>query len=111
MHQRDKLIACLFRCARIEWRARVIFQPELHRLGVILTADRGHQREREVDSGLLVDLDLPQAALREFDRIFGSIGNPTVSQASVIYRTVDWDDRKRSTLEMARESPVPATAA
>ncbi len=39
----------------------------------------------------------------EFDRIFASIGNPTVSQASVIYRTVDWNDRERSTLEMARE--------
>jgi multidrug efflux pump len=39
----------------------------------------------------------------EFDRIFGSIGNPTVSQANVIYRTVDWDDRKRTTLELARE--------
>jgi len=39
----------------------------------------------------------------EFDRIFASTGNPTVSQASVIYRTVDWEDRSRSTLEMARE--------
>ena len=40
---------------------------------------------------------------KEFDRIFGSIGNPTVSQASVIYRTVDWEERKRSTLDLARE--------
>jgi len=40
---------------------------------------------------------------KEFDRIFGSIGNPTVSQASVIYRTVDWEDRKRTTLDLARE--------
>jgi multidrug efflux pump len=39
----------------------------------------------------------------EFDRIFASVGNPSVAQASVIYRTVDWDDRKRTTLEMARE--------
>jgi multidrug efflux pump len=39
----------------------------------------------------------------EFDRIFASVGNPTVSQASVIYRTVDWEDRSRSTLDMARE--------
>ena len=39
----------------------------------------------------------------EFDRIFASVGNPTVSQASVIYRTVDWNERKRTTLEMARE--------
>jgi multidrug efflux pump len=39
----------------------------------------------------------------EFDRIFGNVGNPTVSQASVVYRTVDWEDRKRSTLDLARE--------
>jgi multidrug efflux pump len=39
----------------------------------------------------------------EFDRIFGNVGNPTVSQASVVYRTVDWDERKRTTLELARE--------
>ena len=39
----------------------------------------------------------------EFDRIFANVGNPTVSQASVVYRTVAWDDRKRTTLELARE--------
>ena len=40
---------------------------------------------------------------KEFDRIFASVGNPTVAQASVVYRTVDWDDRKRSTIDLARE--------
>ena len=40
---------------------------------------------------------------KEFDRIFASVGNPTVSQASVVYRTVDWNDRKKTTLELARE--------
>ncbi|NMM10439.1 MAG: efflux RND transporter permease subunit [Polaromonas sp.] len=40
---------------------------------------------------------------KEFDRIFANVGNPTVAQATVVYRTVDWDDRKRSTLEIARE--------
>ncbi len=39
----------------------------------------------------------------EFDRIFANVGNPTVSQASVVYRTVDWEDRKRTTLQLARE--------
>lgn len=39
----------------------------------------------------------------EFDRIFANIGNPTVSQGSVVYRTVDWEQRQRSTLAMARE--------
>ena len=40
---------------------------------------------------------------KEFDRIFANVGNPTVAQASVVYRTVDWEDRNRSTIDMARE--------
>jgi len=40
---------------------------------------------------------------KEFDRIFANVGNPTVAQGSVVYRTVDWEDRKRTTLELARE--------
>ena len=39
----------------------------------------------------------------EFDRIFVVNGNPTVSQASVSMRAIDWDERKRTTLEMARD--------
>jgi multidrug efflux pump len=39
----------------------------------------------------------------EFDRIFANLGNPTVAQGSVIYRAVDWDERKRTTPEIARE--------
>ena len=39
----------------------------------------------------------------EFDRIFANLGNPTVAQGSVIYRAIDWDQRKRTTLEIARE--------
>jgi len=40
---------------------------------------------------------------KEFDRVFANVGNPLVSQASVVYRAVDWEDRKRTTLELARE--------
>ena len=40
---------------------------------------------------------------KEFDRIFANVGNPTVAQATVVYRTIDWDDRKRSTIDMVRE--------
>ena len=42
-------------------------------------------------------------AYPEFDRIFANIGNPTVAQGSVVYRAVDWDERQRTTLEIARE--------
>lgn len=40
---------------------------------------------------------------KEFDRIFGNVGNPSVSQGNVTYRTVDWDERKRTTIDLARE--------
>ena len=39
----------------------------------------------------------------EFDRIYVVTGNPTVSQANVFFRAVDWDERKRTTIEIARE--------
>ncbi|GAA4420582.1 efflux RND transporter permease subunit [Acidovorax lacteus] len=42
-------------------------------------------------------------AFPEFDRVFANIGNPTVGQGSVIYRTVDWEQRERTTLDLARE--------
>src|SRR3954469_6159524 len=40
---------------------------------------------------------------KEFDKVFANLGNPTVSQGNVQYRAVDWDERKRSTLDIARE--------
>jgi len=40
---------------------------------------------------------------KEFDRVFVSAGNPTVSQANVFFRAIDWDERKRSVLDIARE--------
>ncbi|MBC7996097.1 MAG: efflux RND transporter permease subunit, partial [Rhizobacter sp.] len=39
----------------------------------------------------------------EFDRVFVVAGNPSVSQGTAIMRTVDWDLRDRSTLQLARE--------
>ncbi len=39
----------------------------------------------------------------EFDRIFSTMGNPTVAQGNIFFRTTPWEQRKRTTLEMARE--------
>jgi len=39
----------------------------------------------------------------EFDRIFSNIGNPTVAQGSVFLRAKPWEERTRSTQELARE--------
>ncbi len=43
------------------------------------------------------------APYSEFDRVFVSSGSPTVSQANVFLRAIDWDQRKRSVLDIARE--------
>ena len=39
----------------------------------------------------------------EFDRIFANIGSPTVAQGNVFFRAVPWEERQRTTVEMARE--------
>jgi multidrug efflux pump len=39
----------------------------------------------------------------EFDRVFVVAGNPSVSQGIAFLRTVDWDERKKTTLQLARE--------
>ncbi len=39
----------------------------------------------------------------EFDRIFTVVGNPTVAQGNVFYRARPWEERTKSTLEIARE--------
>lgn len=39
----------------------------------------------------------------EFDRIFSNIGNPTVAQGTVFLRAKPWEERTRSTQELARE--------
>ncbi len=39
----------------------------------------------------------------EFDRIFSNIGNPTVAQGTVFLRAKPWEERERTTQEIARE--------
>ena len=39
----------------------------------------------------------------EIDRVFGNIGNPTVGQGNVFFRTLPWEERNKTTMEMARE--------
>jgi multidrug efflux pump len=54
-------------------------------------------------SRYVTEMERLGAQYKEFDRIFVTAGNPTVSQATVFYRTRDWNERKRTTLELARE--------
>jgi multidrug efflux pump len=40
---------------------------------------------------------------KEFDRLFIVNGNPTVAQGNVFFRAVPWEERTKSTLQLARE--------
>ncbi len=40
---------------------------------------------------------------REIDRVFIIAGNPTVERGVAFFRTIDWSERKRSTLDMIKE--------
>ena len=37
----------------------------------------------------------------EFDRVFATIGNPTVAQGNIFFRTKPWEERQRTTLELS----------
>jgi multidrug efflux pump len=39
----------------------------------------------------------------EFDRVFSIVGNPSVAQGNVFFRATPWEERERTTQEMARE--------
>ncbi|NMM12994.1 MAG: efflux RND transporter permease subunit [Rhodoferax sp.] len=39
----------------------------------------------------------------EFDRIFATVGNPTVAQGNIFFRAKPWEERKRTTQQMALE--------
>ncbi|WP_353131758.1 efflux RND transporter permease subunit [Limnohabitans sp.] len=72
--------------------------------GVILTVINGPDGAT-MDYTLRYSLALEKMAEKytEFDRIFTVVGNPTVAQGNVFYRAKPWEDRSKSTLEIARE--------
>ena len=45
----------------------------------------------------------------EFDKFFAVVGNPTVAQGAVFLGALPWDQRKKSTLDLAREM-MPSVA-
>ncbi len=47
-------------------------------------------------------LNINAQRFEEFDRVFINAGNPSVAQGTVVLRARDWDERKRSTIELAR---------
>ncbi|PPE67678.1 efflux RND transporter permease subunit [Caldimonas caldifontis] len=51
----------------------------------------------------MLEIERIGQTIPEFDRVFVVAGNPTVSQGISFMRTIDWDERQRSTQQLARE--------
>ncbi len=72
--------------------------------GVILTVINGPDgATMEYTTRYTLALEKMAEKYHEFDRIFTVVVNPTVAQGHVFYRAKPWEDRTKSTLEIARE--------
>ena len=78
--------------------------------GVILTVINGPDgATMDYTTRYTMALEKMADKYTEFDRIFTVVGNPTVAQGNVFYRARPWEDRKKTTLEIARDM-TPAVA-
>ncbi len=72
--------------------------------GVILTVINGPDgATMDYTTRYTLALEKMAEKYTEFDRIFTVVGSPTVAQGNVFYRAKPWEERKKSTLEIARE--------
>ncbi len=79
--------------------------------GVILTVINGPDgATMDYTTRYAQAIELMGSRFPEFDRLFTVVGNPTVAQGNVFYRALPWEERKRTTLEIAREiTPMVST--
>ena len=78
--------------------------------GVILTVINGPDgATMEYTTRYAQTIERMASKYTEFDRIFTVVGNPTVAQGNVFYRAAPWEQRTKTTLEIAREM-TPAIA-
>ncbi|HWP18734.1 MAG TPA: efflux RND transporter permease subunit [Burkholderiaceae bacterium] len=106
LHHRWIIVTVMVLCGAASWFLFKSMKSELAPMedrGVVLvnvsapdgsTLAYTEKYMREIER---VGLDVP-----EFDRVFVVAGNPTVSQGISFLRTLDWDERERSTMELAR---------
>jgi multidrug efflux pump len=72
--------------------------------GVILTVINGPDgATMDYTKRYTLALEKMSEKYTEFDRVFTVVGSPTVAQGNVFYRAKPWEERTKSTLEIARE--------
>jgi multidrug efflux pump len=97
------MVACGGGSAWLYSTARSELAPMEDR-GVILTSVNSPDGSTlEYTARYLRAIERITSDYKEFDRTFVVAGNPTVAQGSVILRAVPWEEREKSTLQIARE--------
>ncbi len=107
LHQRWIVALVMAASAVASWWLYSTAKSELAPLedrGVIIMPVRAPDGATlEFTARYLDAIDKVVASYPEFDRRFMFVGGGQVSQATAVMRTTDWDDRTRSTLELARD--------
>jgi multidrug efflux pump len=97
------MLACGGGSAWLYTTARSELAPLEDRGVVLTTVNAPDGSTLEYTARYLRAIERITSDYKEFDRTFVVAGNPTVAQGSVILRAVPWEEREKSTLQIARE--------
>ena len=107
LKQRWVVVAVMVGSAAVSWVVLSDLKRELSPLedrGVVLARINGPDGATlEYTNRYAKEIEKIGESFPEFDRIFANIGNPTVAQGNIFLRATPWEERIRTTQEMARE--------
>ena len=107
LKQRWVVVAVMVGSAAVSWVVLSDLKRELSPLedrGVVLARINGPDGATlEYTNRYAKEIEKIGESFPEFDRIFANIGNPTVAQGNIFLRAKPWEERTRTTQEMARE--------
>jgi multidrug efflux pump len=107
LHQRWIVLLVMAACAGASWWLYTTAKSELSPLedrGVIIAPVRAPDGATlDFTARYLDAIEAIGAQYPEFDRRFMFMGGGQVSQATALFRTVDWTERERTTPELARD--------
>ena len=107
LKQRWVVVSVMVGSAAVSWVVLSDLKRELSPLedrGVVLARINGPDGATlEYTNRYAKEIEKIGESFPEFDRIFANIGNPTVAQGNIFLRATPWEERIRTTQEMARE--------
>ena len=107
LSRRWLVVAIMLSAALGTWQLLMSTKSELALIedrGVILTVINGPDgATMDYTTRYAQTIERMGSKYEEFDRLFTVVGNPTVAQGNVFYRAKPWEERTKSTMEIARD--------